>query len=161
MIEHQETNSIEMASIIEELRKKIENERDLNPSDYLEKDIQLLYSIAHKHYTIDQYDKAEALFIRLVLARPNDVAYWKGLASCRQMQKDFSGALIAWGMCATIYPEDLSYHIYGAECLYFLNELGEASRAISFVESKINDQNPFYPKYIKIKRSIEGGNDGN
>ena len=153
-------DSVELASVLSELRKKIENERDLHPKDYSEKDIELLYSIAHKHYTIDQYSKAEPLFVRLVLARPEQIAYWKGLASCRQMQEDFTGALIAWGMCAAIKPEDLSYHIYGAECLYFLGEMEEAARAIAFVESKIDDHHPYFPKYIKIKRSLMGEENG-
>ncbi|MCH9812077.1 hypothetical protein K0U07_04885 [bacterium] len=153
-------NSLEMTTALSLLRKKIEEERDLHPKDYLEKDVELLYSIAHKHYTIDQYDKAEPLFVRLVLARPEQIAYWKGLASCRQMQKDFSGALIAWGMCATLDPDDLSFHIYGAECLYFLNEMEEAASAIAFVESKIDDNHPYFPKFIKIKRSLMGEEDG-
>lgn len=151
---------LEMASILEELREKIENERDLHPTDYLEKDVHTIYSIAHKHYTVDQYKEAEPLFVRLVLARPTETAYWKGLASCRQMQNDFSGALISWGMCAVLDPEDISYHIYGAECLYHLKEFIEASKAIDYIESQITENSPFYGKYIKIKRSIEGVDNG-
>lgn len=150
---------LEMIDLLKDLTNKIESERDLHPKNYLEKDVQLLYNLAHKYYSINNYLDAEALFIRLVLARPLEKNYWQGLASSRQMQKNYSGALAAWGMCALIDNKDLSFHLYGAECLYHLEELDKAEAALTHVGNNISKDDKYFSKYEKIQQMLKGDNE--
>lgn len=152
----EDTPPLEMITILEELKKKLASSTDLDPKEYLEKDVRAMYAIAHKHYCIDNYEDAEELFVRLVLARPANIAFWKGLASTRQMQKNYNGALVCYGMCAVLDNKDLSFHIYGAECLYYLEELEEAGRALAFVGETIKEDHPNFKAYAKVKLWVEG-----
>jgi len=151
MLELEEKTPLEMNELIDEFLKKIENDDDLHPSQYLDEDVKLIYTIAHKFYTLEQYKEAETMFMRLVLARGDNISFWKGLASCRQMQKDYAGALAAWGMCAFLDEKELSYHIYGVECLVELEEFEKANEAFIHVEKTITDDHPLSEKYHQLK----------
>ncbi|MCH9617160.1 MAG: hypothetical protein SP4CHLAM5_03240 [Chlamydiia bacterium] len=148
---------LEMIEVLNDLKAKISESRDLSPDQYLEKDVKMLYSIAHKHYSIDNFIDAEPLFINLVLARPLEKIYWKGLASSRQMLKNYQGALVCWGMIALIHPEDLAAHIFGAECLYQLGAEQETAEAAAYIEKHITEDHPNYKNFYKIKLSISEG----
>lgn len=152
----EEESPLEMAETLRDFRERIEEDTDLHPSDYLEKDVKLLYTIAHKHYSCDQYKEAEVFFLRLVLARPAEKIYWQGLASCRQMEKKYEEALIAWGMAATIDSEDLSFLIFGAECLLQLGQEEEARGALDHVSKKITEDHPNFTLYTKLNLALNG-----
>ncbi len=147
---------LEMAELLQEFTVKIENDRDLHPKDYLDEDVEALYTIAHKYYTVDSYEEAEPLFMRLVLARATNSAFWKGLASSQQMLKKYREALVAWGMCAMLNPDDLSNHLFGAECLINLELLQEAVKALDYVGSLITQGHPNFKKYNKLKLIVKG-----
>lgn len=148
------TPPLEMIEMLNQLKEKIKDNRDLSPEQYLERDVKTLYSIAHKHYSIDNFIDAEPLFINLVIARPLEKIYWKGLASSKQMLKNYEGALACWGMIALLDPNDLSAHIFGAECLVQLKALDEAAQALSYIEKHITKDHPNYQNYYRIKLSI-------
>ncbi len=147
---------LEMAELLQEFTAKIENDRDLHPKEYLDKDVEVLYTIAHKYYTIDSYEEAEPLFMRLVLARPTNAAFWKGLASTFQMLKKYREALAAWGMIALLNPDDLSNHLFGAECLINLEYLEEGKKALDYVGSLITQEHPNFKKYNKLTLIVKG-----
>jgi tetratricopeptide (TPR) repeat protein len=148
---------LEMIEILNDLKEKINGSRDLSPDQYMKRDVKLLYSIAHKHYSIDNFIDAEPLFINLVLARPLEKIYWKGLAASRQMLKNYEGALVCWGMIALISPEDLAAHIFGAECLYQLGALEETAEAVAYIEKHITEEHPNYGNFYRIKLSTSEG----
>ncbi len=151
-----EKSPLEMAETLKEFREKIEHDGDLHPSKYLDTDVKLLYSIAHKHYFCDQFKEGEIFFLRLVLARPAEKIYWQGLASCRQMQKNFEGALVAWGMASCLDESDVSYLIFGAECLLHLNQKVEAKSALHFVSERIDKDHPNFTLYTKLNLALSG-----
>ena len=103
---------IEMLSVLEELKARIKDKNFLHPEQYLDKDIKLLHSIAHKYYAIGEYQQSEELFINLVIARPAEKIFWHSLASSRQMLENYAEALICWGICALLDSENPNYHIY-------------------------------------------------
>ena len=152
----EEKTPLEMAETLREFREKIEGDTDLHPSDYLDKDIKLLYTIAHKHYFCDQFKEAEVLFLRLVLARPAEKIYWQGLASSRQMQKDFEGALIAWAMVSSLDKEEISSLVFGAECLLHLNQEDETRSILSHVSKKITKDHASFTLYTKLHLALNG-----
>ncbi|MCH9621436.1 MAG: hypothetical protein S4CHLAM20_08560 [Chlamydiia bacterium] len=156
MMELEEKTPLEMANHLKELSEKIEGDDDLHPSQYTDEDIKLIYTIAHKYYTIEQYQQAEVMFMRLVLARGDNIKFWKGLASSRQMQNDHAGALVAWGMCAMLDENDLLNHIYGAECLVSLEEFDQARQALDHVEKSITEDHVAYQKFYKLKLAAQG-----
>jgi predicted Zn-dependent protease len=151
-----EMTPLEMAELLQEFTVKIENDRDLHPKEYLDKDVEVLYHIAHKHYTVDSYEEAEPLFMRLVMARPTNSAFWKGLASTFQMLKKYREALAAWGMCALLHPDDLSNHLFGAECLINLELEEDAKKALEYVGSLITEGHPNFKKYNKLTLIVKG-----
>jgi tetratricopeptide (TPR) repeat protein len=153
----EETMPLEMLNLLQEFKEKICLEKDLHPSDYSEKDVQLLYTIAHKYYSNGAYMEAETFFLRLVLARATEIIYWRGLGSCYQMQKKYLNALTIWGMCASIDNNDINYHLYGAECLIHLKQIDQAKLALNHVKDFITYEHPTYQKYEKVKNLIDQG----
>ena len=152
---------IEMLSVLEELKVKIQDKNFLHPEQYLDKDIKLIYSIAHKYYTIGEYHQSEELFINLVIARPTEKIFWHSLASSRQMLANYSEALVCWGICALLDSENPNYHIYGAECLCSINEIDSAYEALSHAKTLLNNDLESSKKFEKIKLMIERKSHGN
>ena len=152
----EEKTPLEMAETLRIFREKIESDKDLHPSNYLDKDVKLLHNIAHKHYFCDQFKEAEVLFLRLVLARPAEKIYWQGLASCRQMQKKYEEALIAWAMASSLDEKELSFLLFGAECLLHLNQEDEVKSILDHISKQITHDHPNYTLYKKLHLALNG-----
>lgn len=150
-----EVTNMQMGELIKELRKKIENDRDLHPSEYLDEDVNLIYTIAHKYYTLGSFREAEIFFMRLVIARSENLKFWKGLASSRQMQDDFAGALVAWGMCAMLDEDDLSNHFYGIECLIKLDQKDQARAAFNQIIDRCTEDHALFERSLSLKKQLE------
>ena len=105
-------------------------------SSFTEEELKTLYITAHQFYETGDYKKAGELFTLLAKASPFEFHYWRGLASSEQMQKNYRGALHAWGVAAILQEHDPWIHFHAAECLISEGETKEAAKALDMAESQ-------------------------
>ncbi len=89
------------------------------------------YTAAFTLYEKKAYRKASHLFTTLVLTNPFAIHYWQGLASSKQMSREYEAALQAWSLVALLNTEDPLPHFHAGECLLRLNEKEEAEKALN------------------------------
>lgn len=105
-------------------------------SSFTEEELKTLYTAAHQCYETGDYKKAGELFTLLAKASPFEFHYWQGLASSEQMQKNYRGALHAWGVAAILHEHNPLIHFHAAECLISEGETGEAAKALEMAEAQ-------------------------
>ena len=88
------------------------------------------YAIAFGHYEQGNYRMAAQLFTELVLTNPFSEHYWHGLASAKQMAREYEAALHAWGLLALLKEGDPLPHFHAAECLLALHDKEEGLKAL-------------------------------
>lgn len=105
-------------------------------------DAESLYATAFDHYEREEYTRASELFLQLLSMKPFEERFWKGLASCRQMEQSYPEALQAWSVVAVIADPDPMPHFHAAECLIAMKNPMEAVKALNCAEQRItaNDQ---------------------
>lgn len=89
-----------------------------------------LYATAFAMYEQGDYRSAYQLFTQLVLSDPFSEHYWLGLASAKQMAKDFTAALHAWSLVALLKEGDPLPHFHAAECFLSMDEKEDALKAL-------------------------------
>lgn len=99
-----------------------------------------LYTTAFNLYNDGHYETAAELFTKLVLSTPFNHGFWKGLASCEQMKKQYPAALHAWCMVALLDDKDPSPHFHAAECLLAQGDDAEAKKALNAAEKLLNPE---------------------
>ena len=115
--------------------------------EFSAKDLETIYISAYHLYQKGNYSKAAELFLQLITANPYEQNFWKGLASCYQMQSAWDPALHAWAMCALLNPSDPYPHYHAAECLYAKKDPSEAMKAIAKARDLTsNDAEPLKQK---------------
>jgi len=93
-------------------------------------DLFVLHELAYNLYLSYDYINGETVFRRLVIARPYEPKFWKGLASCIQMQGRYEDALLPWSILSIIDPTNPAPHFHAAECLISLSEITKAGEAL-------------------------------
>ncbi|NDD58851.1 MAG: hypothetical protein EBZ47_06330 [Chlamydiae bacterium] len=93
-------------------------------------DLETIYISAFQLYQIGNYSKALDLFMQLTLACPFEAPFWKGLASCYQMQGLWDLALNAWSHSALLDSNDPTAHYHAAECMHAQKNFEEATKAL-------------------------------
>ena len=88
------------------------------------------YATAFGLYEKGDYRGAAQLFTQLVLTDPYSVHYWQGLASSRQMTREYLAAVHAWSMVALLRANDPLPHFHAAECFLSLDEKEDALKAL-------------------------------
>lgn len=88
------------------------------------------YATAFGLYEKGDYRGASQLFTQLVLTDPYSEHYWHGLASSKQMARDYMAAIHAWSMVALLKERDPLPHFHAAECFLSLDEKEEALLAL-------------------------------
>ncbi len=88
------------------------------------------YAIAFGLYEKGDYRGAAQLFTQLVLTDPFSEHYWQGLASSRQMAREYLAAVHAWSLVALLKEKDPLPHFHAAECLLSLDDKEEALKAL-------------------------------
>lgn len=127
-------HSFEMKKILEEIAKESKDEPGLKPHEYSEEDLYMLYNLGHRLYQVDDYQNAEKIFKRLILAKPYEMNHWRALASVQQMQKRHYDSLVSWSMCCLLEETNPLFHYWAALCLY---ELGETTQAIDAMKTAL------------------------
>jgi len=88
------------------------------------------YATAFGLYEKGDYRGASQLFTQLVLTDPFSEHYWQGLASSKQMGRDYMAAVHAWSMVALLKEGDPLPHFHAAECFLSLDEKEDALKAL-------------------------------
>jgi type III secretion system low calcium response chaperone LcrH/SycD len=88
------------------------------------------YATAFGLYEKGDYRGAAQLFTQLVLTDPYSEHYWQGLASSKQMAREYLAAIHAWAMVSLLKETDPLPHFHAAECLLSLDEKDEALKAL-------------------------------
>jgi type III secretion system low calcium response chaperone LcrH/SycD len=88
------------------------------------------YAQAFTHYENEEYRIAAKYFTQLVITDPFSEHYWQGLASSKQMAREYLAAIHAWSMVSLLRESDPLPHFHAAECLIALEDLLEASKAL-------------------------------
>src|SRR5579871_3448065 len=88
------------------------------------------YATAFGLYEKGDYRSASQLFTQLVLTDPFSAHYWQGLASSKQMGREYMAAVHAWCMIALLSEKDPMPHFHAAECFLSLEEKEEALKAL-------------------------------
>ncbi len=91
---------------------------------------QQFYAIAFGLYEKGDYRGAAQLFTQLVLTHPFSLHYWQGLASSKQMAKEYQAAVHAWSLVALLKENDSAPHFHAAECFLSLDEKEDALKAL-------------------------------
>jgi type III secretion system low calcium response chaperone LcrH/SycD len=88
------------------------------------------YATAFGLYEKGDYRSAAQLFTQMVLTDPFSEHYWQGLASSKQMARDYMAAVHAWSLVALLKEGDPLPHFHAAECFLSLEEKDEALKAL-------------------------------
>lgn len=99
-----------------------------------------VYALAFGHYEKGDYRGAAQLFTQLVLTNPFSEHHWQGLASSKQMARDYRAALHAWSLAALLNEGDPKPHFHAAECFLSLDEKEDAAKALDVALSCCNDE---------------------
>lgn len=89
-----------------------------------------LYATAFGLYEKGDYRGASQLFTQLIVTDPFSEHYWQGLASSKQMSRDYLAAVHAWSMVALLKEGDPLPHFHAAECFLSLDEKEDALKAL-------------------------------
>jgi type III secretion system low calcium response chaperone LcrH/SycD len=115
-------------------------------------DLFVLHELAYNLYLSYDYLNGEKVFRRLVIARPYEPKFWKGLASCMQMNERYEDALLPWSILSIIDPISPVPHFHAAECLISLGELEKAKEAL-FAAEHLDKSETFKEKIEALKLS--------
>ena len=119
-------------SALEEIQKRLETNNGILPKDLKQEDIDTLYQLGFGLYQSGEYERAESVFRKIVVAKPLSLKYWKSFASSLQLAKKHEEALLPWSMLCIFDDTEPSYHMRAAECLF---SLGNRKKALSALES--------------------------
>ena len=101
---------------------------------------EIIYAAAHGFYEHGDYEKSAGNFVHLVMTNPFEKKFWKGLASARQMQKEYKAALHAWAIVCLLDDQDPFPHFHAAENLHQLQEKEEAMKALACAEALLKEE---------------------
>lgn len=130
------------------------SEEEVSPASFeLERQ---LHPAAFELYESEDYRGASKLFTQLVLTDPYSEHYWRGLASSKQMVKEYQAALHAWSMVALIQNKDPLPHFHAAECCLALGEKEDALKALDAALDLCHQEESLLEK-INLLKTIHYG----
>jgi type III secretion system low calcium response chaperone LcrH/SycD len=109
------------------------------------------YATAFGLYEKGDYRGASQLFTQLVLTDPFSENYWQGLASSKQMTRDYMAAVHAWSMVALLKEGDPLPHFHAAECFLSLEEKEDALKALDAALELCQNDEPLRNKIHLLK----------
>ncbi|MBQ6339872.1 MAG: tetratricopeptide repeat protein, partial [Kiritimatiellae bacterium] len=78
-------------------------------------EMEAVYSLAFNYYRTGRYDEAEKLFNFLALFDHLNAKFWIGVGAVRQVKKDFSGAVQAYGYASFLDLNNPRPQLHAAE----------------------------------------------
>lgn len=129
---------------------------DLKPLSLQERET--VYSAGYGMYEVGDYEGAADLFTQLILNEPYDLRFWKGLASARQMNREYKAALHAWSIVCLLGGHQPISHFHAAECFLSLGELKDAAKALECAQFHLkNEQGPLSKRIEELKKVVING----
>jgi type III secretion system low calcium response chaperone LcrH/SycD len=120
------------------------------------KELATIYAAAFGKYESGAYQEGADLFTQLILHDPFEPRYWKGLASCMQMQQNYPAALRAWATHALLTGHSPISHFHAAECYLSMGEKDEAIKALSLAEHYVKGKDPLKEKIDSLHEVLDG-----
>ncbi|MEI6241970.1 MAG: tetratricopeptide repeat protein [Chlamydiota bacterium] len=114
-----------------------------------------LYTQAYLSYQCGDYETSKRLFTELIAKDPMEKAYWIGLASTSQMQKEFSQSSYGWAIVQFLDPENPDPYLHAAECLLSLGQKEEAQKALKEGKQKASHNKDLLEK---MENLLQEGN---
>jgi len=116
-----------------------------------------VYAAAYGMYEVGDYEQSASLFTQLVLTDPVELRFWKGLASSRQMNRQYPEALHAWSIVCLMSKDQPSSHFHAAECYLSMGDYGEATKALKSAERNLGKSDPLSEKIAELKKVVSNG----
>lgn len=136
---------------MDQLFKKLGFEKAAKPLSPKERET--VYAAAYGMYEVGDYVRAAKLFTQLVLCDPFELRFWKGLASSRQMNREYPDALHAWGVACLLDGSQSLPHFHAAECYLSLGELSEAAKALECAKTLLGKSDPLALKIAELQKA--------
>ena len=108
-------------------------------------ELEAVYSLAFNYYRTGKFDEAEKLFDFLALFDHLNPKFWIGVGAVRQVKKDFSGAVQAYGYASFLDISNPKPQIHAAECFLAMGDRRNAASSLEALEH-------FCPKDTDIGR---------
>lgn len=134
---------------------KTEKQGYLKPETFTDEDIELLYKLGFSLYDAGDFLSSKEMFQRLVISRPLEVRFWKGLAGASQMNKDFEDALTAWSVLSLLEKNSFEASFHAAECYFSLNNAEEGKKALTEAKQLLTENSPFSEKIQALENAWE------
>jgi type III secretion system low calcium response chaperone LcrH/SycD len=128
-----------------------------NLKNFTSDELETLYISAYQFYQQEMYDKATEIFFQLTTSHPFEEAFWKGLASCYQMQNLFDEALHAFALASLLNDKDPYYHYHAAECLFAKKEMEDAKKALTKAQERLGPSDDDIKNRITLLQQLISG----
>ena len=108
-------------------------------------EMEAVYSLAFNFYRTGRFEDAEKLFNFLALYDHLNPKYWMGVGAVRQVRKDFSGAVQAYGYASFLDLSNPKPQFHAAECFLAVGDKRNAASSLEALEE-------FCPKETELGR---------
>ena len=97
-------------------------------------EMEAVYSLAFNYYRTGKFDEAEKLFNFLALFDHLNPKFWMGVGAVRQVKKDFSGAVQAYGYASFLDISNPKPQLHAAECFLAMGDKRNAASSLEALE---------------------------
>ena len=122
------------AGIKEAAQKFIEGSTIKELKGITNNEMEAVYSLAFSYYRTGKFDEAEKLFNFLALFDHLNPKFWMGVGAVRQVKKDFSGAVQAYGYASFLDISNPKPQLHAAECFLAMGDKRNAASSLEALE---------------------------
>ena len=97
-------------------------------------ELEAVYSLAFNYYRTGKFDEAEKLFNFLALFDHLNPKFWMGVGAVRQVKKDFSGAVQAYGYASFLDLSNPKPQLHAAECFLAMGDKRNAASSLEALD---------------------------
>ena len=120
---------------IEEAAKKFMNGSTIKELKGISNnELEAVYSLAFNYYRSGKFDEAEKLFNFLALFDHLNPKFWMGVGAVRQVKKDFSGAVQAYGYASFLDLSNPRPQLHAAECFLAMGDKRNAASSLEALD---------------------------
>ena len=133
------------AGIKEAAKKFLEGSTIKELKGITNNEMEAVYSLAFNYYRTGKFEEAEKLFSFLALFDHLNPKFWMGVGAVRQVRKDFSGAVQAYGYASFLDISNPKPQLHAAECFLAMGDKRNAASSLEALDH-------FCPKDTDIGR---------
>lgn len=97
-------------------------------------ELEAVYSLAFNYYRTGKFDEAEKLFNFLAFFDHLNPKFWVGVGAVRQVKKDFSGAVQAYGYASFLDLSNPKPQLHAAECFLAMGDKRNAASSLEALD---------------------------